>query len=710
MKAESPPAGLRSLEIESRYRSDSRLVVQEFYIPLLTRATSYRRAVGYFTGRSMALLAEGIDCIATKGGRIEIVASPHLETDDVEEIQRGYDRRKVIERALLREISLEIDDHLLDGLSVVGSLIARGQLDIKLAFIDDSQSIGIYHEKFGVVRDDNGDIVAFTGSSNETIGGLVNNFESIEVYRGWLPGDGARALRLEADFNLLWENRTPKLSVTSFPDVAVERMVEVARTRGVTSLGQRTPVVVEPDNSRASLAVPSGLEPRPYQLDAMTAWLKQGGRGILKMATGTGKTKTALFAATQIAKVERSKERPLVLLVVAPLQALVDQWIDDVQDFGARPIAIYENSNTWLPKVEAQLAAARLGQRSIVTLVATNASFAGKRFQAIIRRLTVPLMIIADEVHNFGASSLRSLLPDAAYRLGLSATPERWLDNDGTNNLIDYFGPVVFELDIEDAITKLDALCPYYYRPRIVELTSFENERYSELTAKIGIAIAAGESVDRTDSDSRLGKLLRDRAAVLGHASNKVRALREDVRSHRHDWFQLIYCAEGRPPVEPDEGNSPRQIDDVMRLLGNDLNIHAHPYTSETPRKIRRELLERFRTGSDLRALVAMRCLDEGVDIPDARIGYLLASSSNPRQFIQRRGRLLRKAPGKEHAEIIDYIAVPPSGASVNFSVERNLLIRELRRVNEFAKISKNYSDTLNALRPLKLKYQLMDI
>jgi superfamily II DNA or RNA helicase len=319
-------------------------------------------------------------------------------------------------------------------------------------------------------------------------------------------------------------------------------------------------------------------------------------------------------------------------------------------------------------------------------------------------------MVISDEAHNLGSSAYRSALPsNATYRLALSATPERWFDDEGTDALIAYFGPIVFELGLGDAI-GMGALCSYTYVPRLVELNDAETQLYVDLSAQIATLIAAGDEVKDADPNSPLGFLLRRRAGVLGHAERKLAVLRHDLGARADSWFQLVYCAEGTRPSPPGEPRGPNQLRDTMDLVGNQLHLAAHSYVSETPRLERKVLLRRFGTGDDLRVLVAMRCLDEGVDIPDARTGYLLASSSNPRQFIQRRGRLLRLADGKERAEILDYLAVPPVGTPISFEIERNLLARELERANEFGKLSENYEATLEVLRPLKQQYQLMHL
>ncbi|MBD1591597.1 DEAD/DEAH box helicase family protein [Arthrobacter sp. S1_S22] len=709
----SAPVGLRSLHLSNRYRSDRQDVVANFFVPAFTVASSYSRAVGYFTSTSLALYARGIETFAEHGGMMRLIASPHLNEDDIADIERGYDLRDVIERATVRELDSEDSDAVLAGLGLLGRLIAEGRLDIKLAFVEQEGRVGIYHEKIGVFRDDQGDLVGFTGSSNETYGGLMANFESVEVYQGWVPGDGARALQLEDDFQALWSNQTPTLSVQPFPDVARERLLRLASERPKATLPGRdtalTPAPVETSEPH-HLAIPSWLTVRDYQREAVESWLRNQGRGILKMATGTGKTKTAMIAATQLSNALREHEQPLVIVIVAPQLHLVDQWITEVEEFGVKPIAIYDNSKKWQPIVESQMTSLRMGQRPLVVMVATNSSFAGAKFQSVLSRISQHLFVIADEAHNLGSSTNLAALPtNATYRLALSATPERWFDDEGTDELIKYFGEIIFELPMGQAIA-MGALTRYHYYPRLVELTPDETEHYVDLTGQIARRIVSGESIADTHDDTALGRLLRDRANILGHAQGKVAALEADLKEHRDEWFQLVYCGEGNRPRPFGEVTGEKQLSEVMGMIGNGLRLSVHEFIGETPPHKRRELLRRFSSGNDLRILAAMKCLDEGVDIPDARLGYLLASSSNPRQFIQRRGRLLRRAEGKTHAVIFDYLAVPPADAPINFDVERKLLIREFQRANEFGKLSENYEETLEVLRPLKERYQLMDL
>ncbi|MDT0270876.1 helicase-related protein [Streptomyces sp. DSM 44915] len=296
--------------------------------------------------------------------------------------------------------------------------------------------------------------------------------------------------------------------------------------------------------------------------------------------------------------------------------------------------------------------------------------------------------------------------------MGLSATPERWFDDDGTAALREYFGDIVFEMGIGDAI-KAGALCRYRYTPVLVELDDEEAELYAEVTVKIAKALSAHQFSDDADEDSPLGRLLRKRANILGHARAKLPALRGEIAKRHNDWFQLLYCAEGRHPLADGvhgKLDEPTQLDQTLRMVGHELRMPAAKYISDTLREQRRAILRRFSAGNDLQVLLSMRCLDEGVDVPAARTAYLLASSSNPRQFIQRRGRVLRRAPGKDVADIVDFIVVPPDGIeALHRESERRMVARELSRVTEFARLADNEAATLDTLRPLRQRYGLMD-
>ncbi|MFB6643133.1 DNA phosphorothioation system restriction enzyme [Streptomyces chartreusis] len=710
--------GLRNCGVEADYRSDRNDMVADFYLPALAVATRYDRAVGYFAASVLATIGHGIDEFADRGGTMRIIASPYLEVEDIKDIQAGYELRDVLRRAALRDLEQAVEEHrAARGLGKLGRLVAENRVDFKLAYVEERGRVGMYHEKIGIFRDSQ-DIVAFKGSANETRSGLVGNFEAIDVYRSWDSRDTDRAARISRDFEDLWHDRTPLLRVLPFTEAAkqvVERSAQLTAGRydldDIPTCG--APITTSAQPPAGVLVIPRSLVVRDYQKEAVQSWFHNKGRGILRMATGTGKTLTALSAAAQLGSFLRKNDSnaSLLVVVVAPYQHLVDQWAEDIEWFGVTPLRAYESVSKWSPRAHNLLQNLALGGTKGGVIVTTNATFGGDSFQSLLDAYEGRLLLIADEAHNLGARHLRTQLPGKAqYRLGLSATPERWFDEEGTDALTDYFGEIVFEMGMGEAIRR-GALCHYTYTPVLVELDEEEAELYAETSAKIARLIASGTDLrESADRDSPLGRLLKKRADIIGHARGKLSILREELEKRRDTSHQLIYCAEGKHPILHEHGiEGPRQIDQVMDLVGNELHMTAARYTSETARPARQDILRRF-DRSELQAISSMRCLDEGVDVPASRTAYLLASSSNPRQFIQRRGRVLRKAPGKDRADIVDFVVVPPQGGdAIQYETERSLIRRELARVEEFAHLAENEADTLDVLRPIRERYGLFD-
>ncbi|MBC6456607.1 DEAD/DEAH box helicase family protein [Actinomadura sp. HBU206391] len=705
---------LANVPVADSYRSDTSDVARDFYVPVLSEAVGYDRAVGYFTSTSLKLVARGIERLRANGGKIRLIAGPLLSPHDVEDIRRGYEYREIITRAITREVVPEsLDTRAVEQLGMLGELIAEDLLEIKIAVMAGTNGLGIYHEKIGVVTDAEGNTVAFTGSLNETRAAMEENFESIEVFTSWTQSDARRVCRIKENFAALWEGKTPRLEVLNFPKEAEEHLRElaerVARASSDAAAREARQRRREEANKHGWAATPEGIELRDYQKEAITKWLQSEARGIFEMATGTGKTITALAALDQIGRQLRARGSSLITVIVVPLLDLVEQWSQELSRFGVVPVKCRDSVVTWRAQAGNAIAGLRPGWAA--TLVVTNKTFGSAAFQNVMSSVGDELLIIADEAHHLGAEHYRSGLPDqASWRLALSATPERWFDDEGTEALRDYFGKTLISLGLKEAI-ELGALARYRYRPVLVPLTDEEAAYYTFLTGKIGalygqVKGAGGKT--RNDAEAQLGQLLNKRAKVLGHAEKKIAALWSEVGKRRELPFQLVYCAEGSRPQEDDPGGGERQVDQALDLLGNRLGMRVHSYTSQESKEQRRELLEAFGSG-DLEALVSMRCLDEGVDLPDARIAYMLASTSNPRQFIQRRGRILRRSPGKTEAEIIDFIAVPPQDEEL-FETERNLFRREVRRFIEFAKYSENYGEALSELRDLREYYELMDV
>ena len=456
--------------------------------------------------------------------------------------------------------------------------------------------------------------------------------------------------------------------------------------------------------------MPATLQLREYQRVAVANWFANTGRGTLKMATGSGKTITALAIATEL----YNKINLQVLLVICPYCHLVNQWARESEKFGLKPILAFEDSRSWQKQLVAGLYEVRAGDsprdscasRTFLTIITTNATLMGDSLRSQLRYFPEKTLIIGDEVHNLGAPRLGQSLPrNIGLRLALSATPERHFDEPGTEAILDYFGPVLQpELTLADAIRQ-KALVHYLYYPILVELTAAETRKYSYLTKKIGWALSGDEKVEENDA---LTTLLMQRARLIGAAANKLIALRELMINRLDTAHTLFYCGDGS--VEgPTRKNNNRQLTETAKLLGSELGYRVNTYTAATPSAEREKLRQQFESG-ELQGLVAIRCLDEGVDIPAIRNAVILASSSNPRQFIQRRGRILRPHPGKERATLFDMIVLPPDLGRETLEVERNLLRKELRRFLEFADLADNAGEARVKLLQIQRRYGLLDI
>ncbi|MEG4225702.1 DNA phosphorothioation system restriction enzyme [Microcoleus sp. N9_B2] len=448
--------------------------------------------------------------------------------------------------------------------------------------------------------------------------------------------------------------------------------------------------------------MPPSLQLRQYQRVAVANWFANQGRGTLKMATGSGKTITALAIATEL----YNKINLQVLLVICPYCHLVNQWARESEKFGLKPILAFDSARSWQNKLAAGLYEVRSGERAFLTIITTNATLMGDSLRSQLRYFPEKTLIIGDEVHNLGAPRLGESLPrNIGLRLALSATPERHFDEQGTEAILDYFGPVLQpELTLADAIRQ-KALVHYLYYPILVELTEAETRKYSYLTKKIGWALWGDEKVEENDA---LTTLLMQRARLIGAAANKLVALRE-LMIHRLDTSHtLFYCGDGAIEGGARRNNN-RQLTETAKLLGSELGYRVNTYTAATPLGERERLRQQFESG-ELQGLVAIRCLDEGVDIPAIRNAVILASSSNPRQFIQRRGRILRPHPGKERATLFDMIVLPPDLGRETLEVERNLLRKELKRFLEFADLADNAGEARVKLLQIQRRYGLLDI
>ena len=726
--------GFKDYKVKSEYRSLIDNVVQDFYIPLLREAVSYKRAVGFFSSSSLVEISKGIAEMASEGGKIQLVASPYLSDEDIEAIKKGYeDRNRIIEKALLTQIAEEPTDYYsMERLNLLASLIADGIMDIQIAYTEDHGGIGMYHEKMGIIEDAVGDKIAFSGSNNESATAMSINYETMDVFRSWGDPSEVERVRLKENaFYSIWHDTEPNIKVLEFPNIT-DALIEKYRRKSpnfnidndqfakrILTYATRIGDMGRESQGPIGARVPENIKLRDYQEEAIAAWVGENYRGIFDMATGTGKTLTGLGA---ISKLSKDLDDVLAVIIVCPYQHLVEQWVEDIVRFNIKPIIGYSNSpqKDWKKRLARAVRDQKLRrEKSFFCFVCTNATFANSTVQEEISKIQSPVLLVVDEAHNFGARSYARLLDERfTYRLALSATLDRHRDDEGTALLYDFFGKKCIEYSLDRAIEQ-DKLTQYKYFPIPVYLTDEELEKYEQKSYEMSKCLIKGK-----DGKYKLNKrgeiLAMERARIVAGASQKLEALREYIAPYADDNNILVYCGatnvvdERADSSNTDEADI-RQIEAVTRILGNEFQMEVAKFTSEENMEIRTTIKEQFQKGDRLQAIVAIKCLDEGVNIPGIRTAFILASTTNPKEYIQRRGRVLRKADNKPYAEIYDFVTLPRELDSVSGLTaeqaqrELSLVKNELARIKEFGRLSMNSMEANDLIWDIQEAYHITE-
>lgn len=684
---------LSDLYIAKEYRNLKCDVINDFYIPILSNAVMYKRAVGFFNSAALYEMAIGLRHLVEMQGKMELIVSPRLTEEDIQSITLGYKtREEVIERALLRDFDEPKSKTEFRKLNLLANLIAEGVLDIKVAFKINANSAGIFHEKIGIVIDTEGNKVAFTGSMNETYSGLLQNYESIDVFCSWRDEDYDRVNIKENAFDNLWDNLDTAMEVIPFPNVAVEKLRSYKMEETESLFVE---IQEEDDSQDVFFKIPTTIDLYDYQREAIKNWKNNNYCGIFDMATGAGKTFTALGALSSLSK---NLNNNIAVVIVAPYQHLVEQWVEDIIQFNVKPIVAYSYpGQKWRKQFSDAVTAYNVGAINNFCVIATNATFSLNDFQSILQKFKKNFAFVVDEAHNFGAAKLSSLLPKKArYRLALSATIERFRDEEGTSKLRKYFGKTCISFSLKEAIQK-GFLTSYYYHPVVVYLNADEYEQYKEITKTI--IRNGGASQENIERNPYIEMLLIKRARIISGCKEKVSKLVEVMKPYSTDNYILVYCGATKYDNDSSElkdDDEVRQIEEVNKRLYYDLGMKVHKFTSEESKEERDEIKRMFASGTELQVITAIKCLDEGVNIPAIKKAFILASSTNPKEYIQRRGRVLRRAKGKEYAEIFDFITLPrplddvPFCSEEEISCDLSLVRKEFFRMIDFAETARN--------------------
>ena len=671
----------------------------DFFLPCFSNSTYYGRFGGFFTSKNLAMCAEGIEEFIKNKGKMHLVLTAPLTDDDLKAVKQGIIslEKKIEDNWISQQDSIK-EKIEKDHVRALAWMIAQDMLEIKIVVFKDDQGNPLSRNEIektvltdttvGIFHDPSGNSVSFSGSIKK---GLNNEDASVDivVHKSWLQKD-----HVDADFikfQSYWDGGDELLS---------EEQNDITKDVIELPIGIKNKLIEQTPKSLDELDLVIKPTLRPYQNDARDFWFKHAGQGIFEMATGTGKTITAIGCIDKLAK----KHEKLLVVIAMPSNILIKQWTRELkQKWHFESVKTDKGSKIWSEDLRNIKRNFRDGIGSnLQIIVSSYDAFATKEFVDLIEQIEVPTMLICDEVHEAGSKMRQNgLIEKYQYRLGLSATPERYFDDEGTNFLQKYFKPkvdcgechgktaVIIQKDLEWAIEN-DWLVPYYYYPYYVQLDNDELDEYRILTRKMAPELSKPK---KERNESLIENFLIRRAKIIKNASNKIDALQKIIQKNNdHLEYCLIYCAEAYGKKIPQIN----QVQNVLNKIPISNSIIKHDLTSDAEKE---KILTQIANGN-LSVGLAINILDQGIDIPPLKTGILLASTGNKKQFIQRRGRILRKWPGgkysdgteKEHAILYDIFVVPYLNKElIEFAqMEKTIVEKELRRHEEMARISLN--------------------
>lgn len=710
---------LRDSDFKFHYTSEEDNIYEDFFVPALSDAVNYKRAVGYFSLGVILNTPQALSQLVDRKGKIQIVFAKLVSEVDLAHIQEGLSYNFTEDIPSFMELISKHAGTLIEyRVKLLAYLFTTGRLEIKIAL----RRNGIFHQKVGLLEDADGNIISFNGSMNETASALDpdKNSEEITVFKSWEIGQQEYVEKHLIDFNKLWKNESSENTIVcDLPDVLRDELDIISHNHAFTpSIEEENRLVkafisYSENSNRLVPKIPERLNGRDFkirehQTKALSNWKDNNFEGILELATGTGKTITSIYGLVKITE----KIAGLSVIISVPYVDLAEQWVDELKLFNIHALKCFGNRASWEPQLNEYVRRNQVAQNEFIALVVVNKTFKSENFQQAISNLDPDkTMFIGDECHHHMSKSFVGRLPSKAkFKLGLSATPFHYLDEEANDRLKSFYRKVVYGYSLYEAIDN-GILTQYEYHPIPVTLTFDETDLYYELSEKIGRLIAANSS-SGSDQDEQLKSLLMRRSRLIGTATNKLKELDKLISQTEVPQHSLFYCSDGKVSDESEdyEENVEDELDlkqriAVARLLRTH-GITASFFTADETRSQRTNILADFKSGQ-VQSLVAIKCLDEGIDVPACSTAYILASSRNPRQFVQRRGRILRKSENKDKATIYDFVAVLPPGSIEDAEKESDFFKAELARVADFAKHSIN---PISSLKPLDFWLKKYDV
>ncbi|WP_341228450.1 DEAD/DEAH box helicase family protein [uncultured Arcticibacterium sp.] len=723
--------------LDRDYKTGSENEPLQFYLDGLANSNEFNLLLGYFSSSAINLLSVGFATFISKGGKMKMVINHLLSSKDKEAIQNsenGSGGNKVFDLTDVVSLGIVLDEYDTHFFECLAYLIAEKRIEIKV--IKPKNGKGISHYKSGVFSDGQ-DTVGYQASCNFTYYGLSENIEQLEAFLSWENGRSNKLIKKQLKLiDHYFEEKDQDVEYLSVNDIEVvlkdkfgkkdinELLVQeeqlLKKKASLISNAKLKKTIAKLFNDidliRRTPKFPYSEGPRLYQVDAYDSWVANDYKGMFAMATGTGKTLTSLNCILN----EYKKNTFYKFIVLVPTTALANQWLNEVKvkfNFG-NTILCCSSNNSWRAELSQIGKSVVLDRDENYAIVTTYATFKGISFQTILKdyfnKDFHKITLIADEAHNLAAPGFLKVLPNyLELRIGLSATPERQFDEKGNSIIANYFNTsaekYTFEYDMKTAIEN-GFLCRYYYYPIIVDLERVEQEEYLKITKKLAKFIDS--NTGKYIESDYVNSLLIKRKSVIHKANQKIGALVSIVKKIGSNAFKnaFIYVPEGIEgdysdydlPNTDNEFEDERLIDLYTQKLYNLFKLKLAKFTGETNN--RDQILKLFSSGK-LDALLAMKCLDEGVDIPQTKYAIFCSSTGNPRQYIQRRGRVLRNFKGKENAVIYDLIVKPKiehtSTDNQLHKIEKNILLSELRRLVNFAVLSENKDESLRSIEDI---------
>lgn len=692
----------KNISIKSSYETGEDDLVDSFYIPVLENAIQYDRIAGFFSSSSLAIASKGLAGLIKNKGKMRLIACPQLQKYDVEIIKQVCEgENSLLEENLINSISSVEDEFENNHVKALGWMLSKGFLEIKIAIpiktsmyaFPNASNKGIFHQKVGLLKDREGNEISFSGSINETALGWIDNIEEFKVFKSWVSGQNNYLLDDIKKFNEFWDNKRKNVKVIELPDAVKDNLIKKSNDFDINTIDLKMYKKIKKIKQ-----IKDKLGLFFYQKDAINKWKDNNYKLLFQMATGTGKTRTAIGCIVEALNIADK----LLVIVSCPQGTLSLQWkreIDEL-DLGIDYSQVIDGTNKkWRDNLDEILLKISIGYYDTAIIYTTHITCSKKEFIERInnRKNKIKTLFIGDEVHGLGATKTRlGLSEEYDYRVGLSATPSRWFDESGTYLLEEYFGNENFEFSIADALTTINPLTGktflvnYYYYIEFVKLTDDEVQGYKKLSLDIKkLNLCKKKSEEYAE---RIERLLFKRANIIKNAENKYVKLQEILYSMDKIEDLIIFV-------------SSEQLNNVLKILSN-MKIPAHRLTQNegTVSNInygglteREYIINKFKD-KQYKALVAIKCLDEGIDIPSASKAILMANSTNPREYVQRIGRVIRQSKDKKNATIYD-ISIEPNYNRINDEYirqfEKMVCKKERVRLEEIAINAMNNAEVI---------------